>query len=210
MVACAPGHSNPGRWRAPLHVARVAAAADPEEVSMADPVRTDHVRFEPLAEAHLDAMARMALDPDVQRFTRVPVPPPPDFARTWLGRYEAGRRDGTREGFAVLDAGDGSFLGLAAVPKIDRDAKTAELGYLVAPEARGRGVATAALWLLTRWALDELGAVRLELLISVDNEASKRVAKRCGYKFEGVLRSLHVKQDIRQDTEMWSRLAGEA
>lgn len=176
---------------------------------MPEPVRADLLRFEPLSEAHLGFLAAMAEDADVQRFTRVPVPPPPGFARTWLGRYEAGRLDGTREGWAVLDATDGSFLGFAAVPKIDRDARTAELGYLVAPDARGRGVAGAMLAWMTRWAFDELGALRLELLISVDNEASKRVARRCGYTFEGVLRSLHVKQDIRQDTEMWSKLAGE-
>jgi RimJ/RimL family protein N-acetyltransferase len=48
---------------------------------------------------------------------------------------------------------------------------------------------------------------RLELLISVENDASKRVAERCGYVREGVLRSLHVKQDVREDTEIWSRLA---
>jgi RimJ/RimL family protein N-acetyltransferase len=47
---------------------------------------------------------------------------------------------------------------------------------------------------------------RVELLISVDNPASKRVAERCGYVREGVLRSLHVKQDVREDTEIWSRL----
>lgn len=167
------------------------------------------LRYEPLGEPHLDDLAAMALDPDVQRFTRVPIPPPPGFERTWLARYEQGRADGSREGFAILDAADGRFLGLAAAPKIDREARTVELGYLVAPGARGRGVASAALAWLTRRALDEFGALRLELLISADNEASKRVARRCGYTYEGTLRSLHVKQDIRQDTEMWSRLAGE-
>jgi RimJ/RimL family protein N-acetyltransferase len=40
----------------------------------------------------------------------------------------------------------------------------------------------------------------------VHNEASKRVARRCGYEFEGVLRGLFFKQDLREDTESWSRL----
>jgi RimJ/RimL family protein N-acetyltransferase len=44
-------------------------------------------------------------------------------------------------------------------------------------------------------------------MISVDNPASKRVAERCGYLRDGVLRSLHFKQDLREDTEIWSRLA---
>lgn len=176
---------------------------------MNDPHGDASLRFEPLGEAHLEGLARMALDPDVRRFTRVPEPPPPDFARTWLARYDAGRREGNREGFAIVDAASGAFLGIAAAPKLDRESRTAELGYLVAPEARGRGVATATLRWLTRRAIEELGMLRLELLISVGNEASRIVARRCGYTFEGVLRSLHLKQDIRVDTEIWSKLAGE-
>jgi RimJ/RimL family protein N-acetyltransferase len=61
---------------------------------------------------------------------------------------------------------------------------------------------------MTEWAFAR-GMLRLELLISVDNEASKRVAKRCGYVLEGVLRSRHFKGDLREDTEIWSRLPGD-
>lgn len=164
------------------------------------------VRLEPFGERHLGALEEMLDDPELLRFTRVPEPVPPGFARTWLGRYEEGRREGSRRAFAIVDE-EGGFLGLVLAPRIDRDTRTAELGYVVAPAARGRGVATEALRQLTRWAFDEAGMVRLELMISVDNAASKRVAERCGYSREGVLRSLHVKQDVREDTEIWSRLA---
>ncbi len=67
-------------------------------------------------------------------------------------------------------------------------------------------MATQALELLTAWAFASLAPKRLELLISVDNEASKGVASRCGYTYEGTLRSIHVKQDVWADTEIWSRL----
>jgi len=169
--------------------------------------RTDHVRLARLDETHLSALRELTRDPDVLRFTRVPVPTPASFPEAWLARYEAGRRDGSREGFAILDAHDASFLGVALAPKIDREGKTVELGYVVAPHARGRGVATAALWRLTEWAFAELEARRIELLISVDNRASKIVARRCGYTFEGVLRGMHFKQDIWEDGEIWSRLS---
>ena len=133
---------------------------------------------------------------------------PPGFARMWLDRYEDGRRDGTREAFAIVDEAD-AFLGLALAPQLDLEAATAELGYVVAPPARGRGVATEALRQLTAWAFSEQDMQRLELLISVENAASKRVAEHCGYVREGVLRSLHVKQGMREDTEIWSRLPDE-
>jgi len=168
--------------------------------------RTASVRLEPFTEAHLEAVSGLLDDPAVLRFTRVPEPVPDGFAATWLARYEEGRRDGTRELFAVVGEGDGEFLGVGAVPVIDREAATLELGYVVAPAARGRGVATAALRLLTEWAFSEAGAERIELLIGVDNDASKVVAERAGYVRDGVLRSAYLKQGRRQDTELWSRL----
>jgi RimJ/RimL family protein N-acetyltransferase len=162
------------------------------------------VALVPLGPEHLPAVRALLGDPDVLRFTRLPEPPPPDSPRRGSGSTSAARRDGTREGFAVVD--DGEFLGLALAPRIEREARTAELGYIVAPGARGRGVATMALRLLTGWAFEELGALRLELLIGVENPASKRVAERNSYRLEGVLRSLHFKQGLREDTEIWSRL----
>jgi RimJ/RimL family protein N-acetyltransferase len=166
------------------------------------------IRLEPFGERHLGALEDMLDDPDLLRFTRVPEPVPPGFARIWLDRYEDGRAEGNREAFAIVDA-DGGFLGLVLAPRIEDDARTAELGYVVAPAARGRGVATEALRQLTEWAFAERGLQRLELLISVENGASKRVAERCGYVREGVLRSLHVKEGVREDTEIWSRLASD-
>jgi RimJ/RimL family protein N-acetyltransferase len=163
------------------------------------------VRLEPLAATHLEGVTALLEDSTVLRFTRIPEPPPPGFAGQWIARYEQGRRDGMREGFAIVD--DGGFVGLALVPRIEREAQTVELGYIVASHARGRGVATEALRLLTEWVRRELDAVRIELLISVENEASKRVAERCGYECEGVLRSVYMKAGVRGDSEIWSLIA---
>jgi hypothetical protein len=55
------------------------------------------IRLTPCGERHLPAFAEVLTDRDVERFTRLPVPTPPDFPRTWLSRYEVGRRDGTNE-----------------------------------------------------------------------------------------------------------------
>jgi RimJ/RimL family protein N-acetyltransferase len=163
------------------------------------------VSLRPLAAEDLDDVSAMLDDPDVLRFTRLPVPPPPGYARTWLERYEAGRLEGTREAFAALDD-DGRFVGLALAVDIDREGREVELGYITAPAARGRGMATAMLDELTRWAFAELGALRVTLIIDVENRASSRVAERCGYVLEGVMRSSYLKDDVRVDAGLWSRL----
>jgi len=164
------------------------------------------IRLEPLCEAHLPGLEEMLTDDGVLRFTRVPEPVPPGFAKTWLGSYEAARREGTREAFAIVDADEATFLGIALAVQIKREEQSVELGYVVAPPARGRGVATEGLRLLTEWAFAELDALRIELWIDVVNEPSKRVAEHCGYVREGVLRSVYFKQGRRHDFEIWSRL----
>lgn len=153
----------------------------------------------------LDAVAALLADTEVLRFTRIPEPPPTGFAGTWIEAYEKGRTDETREGFAAVDA-TGRFVGLGLAPHIDRTAAEAELGYIVAREARGQGVGTAILRLLTEWGFAELAAKRLYLVIDVENHASHRIAERCGYQREGVMRSIHIKQDRRSDAALWSRL----
>ena len=163
------------------------------------------VALRPLATEHLDDVTALFDDPDVLRFTRLPVPPPPGYARQWLDRYKAGRLDGTREAFAAIDD-DGRFVGLALAVDIDREGREVELGYITAPSARGRGVGAGMLDELTRWAFDELGALRITLIIDVENVASSRVAERCGYVLEGVMRSSYLKDDVRVDAGLWSRL----
>ena len=164
------------------------------------------LHLEPMAEPHLDALEQLLDDPDVLRFTRLPDPPVPGYAVQWYGRYEVAREKGTAEAFAAV-APDGAFLGVALAPRIDAEAREMELGYLVAPAARGRGVGTEMLRQLTSWALTEREALRVSLVIDVANVASQRVAARAGYTLEGVLRSTYVKQGLRADVQVWSRLA---
>jgi RimJ/RimL family protein N-acetyltransferase len=164
------------------------------------------LRLEPLDERHVPALEPVVHDPDVLRFTRIPDPPPHGFATTWIERYVEARMDGTREGFAAVDAESGMFVGLALAPHIDIEGREGELGYLVAPNARGRGVATEILRQLTQWAFEEAGLLRAYLIVDVENVASQKVADRAGYVREGVMRSLHVKDGRRSDCILYSRL----
>ena len=167
------------------------------------------VHLEPIGERHAPAITAMLDDPDLLRFTRVPDPPPDGFARQWVARYQAGRADGSREAFAALDE-NGALVGLAFAPEIDVVAQEAELGYAVAPQERGRGVATAILRELTRWAFEECGLLRVRLLIDSANAASLEVARRNGYLHEGTMRCSFVKAGApRADVTLWSRLASD-
>jgi RimJ/RimL family protein N-acetyltransferase len=140
------------------------------------------------------------------RFTRVPAGADEAFAVRWIGRYEEGWEDGTRAGFAIRDTA-GALVGFAGIVDLNLEGSEGEIGYMVAPEARGRGIALRTVQLLTRWGLDTLGLERLELRIDTANTGSVKVAERAGYRLDGILRNAYVKDGVRADTGVWSRLA---
>lgn len=74
----------------------------------------------------------------------------------------------------------------------DRDHATATLGYMIADEHQGQGVATAAVCLVSARGFDPAGLAleRIEAVAAVDNVASRRVLEKAGYAFEGVRRGL--------------------
>ena len=167
----------------------------------------DAVHLEPLAAALAPEFAWVADgDRDILEYTRMPSQADGGFVASWLSRYEAGWLDASRAGFAIRAAAGGEVIGFAAYVNLDLEARQGEVGYAIAPAARGRGAASRAVDLLTRWGFDALGLERIELWIDVRNAASARVAERCGYRLDGVLRSVHFKEGVRHDFGIWSRL----
>jgi ribosomal-protein-serine acetyltransferase len=106
----------------------------------------------------------------------------------WLMSRDEAKAKGTDCGFAICDARAGTFLGSVGLNKIDHVNRSANLGYWVRTASTRRGVATIATRLLARWSFDALGLQRIEIVASVENLASQRVALKAGAQREGVMR----------------------
>ena len=65
---------------------------------------------------------------------------------------------------------------------------------------------TRAVRLLSRWVFDNLPIERIQITVQPDNEASRAVAERAGYSFEGILRSYIEIKGTRHDAAMYSLL----
>jgi ribosomal-protein-alanine N-acetyltransferase len=80
----------------------------------------------------------------------------------------------------VMVAADGQIVGRANMKDIDKGAGVAEIGYRIAEQAVGQGLATLAVRHLMD-AAAALGLRRLAAVISVENGASARVIERAGF-----------------------------
>jgi RimJ/RimL family protein N-acetyltransferase len=122
-------------------------------------------------------------DRSMHEFLALPDPYTAADAREFATEIgQAGRRAGTGLGGAVVERASGRVVGSAAVT-LDGE----EIGYWVAPDARGSGYATEVTTMLTDWAFS-VGVPRVRLACDVRNLASARTALAAGFHFEGVAR----------------------
>jgi RimJ/RimL family protein N-acetyltransferase len=91
--------------------------------------------------------------------------------------------------FAILDTRSKRFLGGCGLNLIRAPIYTANLGYWIRSSATGRGLATEATRLLAKFAFDQLGLKRVEIVVAEENIASLGVAEKSGAIREGILRN---------------------
>ena len=131
----------------------------------------------------------------------------PADARWWITEGAPAAWRGGGAAYAIADADHRPAARRRRAQPVVPGRGQAEIGYWVAPWARGRGVATAATRALTAHAFGA-GLARLELLTQPENAASQRVALAAGYRREGVRRSAGPGRDGgRYDLLAWVRLA---
>jgi ribosomal-protein-alanine N-acetyltransferase len=78
------------------------------------------------------------------------------------------------------------------------------LGYWLAEDYRGRGIATRAVLAAVAYAFDALGLMRVEATTFLHNLASQRVLEKCGFTREGILAGYHCKNGRLVDVVMFA------
>jgi RimJ/RimL family protein N-acetyltransferase len=166
------------------------------------------LRLRPWRETDIDAVWTAFQDPDIALWNGGGASSRVD-ALALLGR-RLDWSSGDHASWAVLDADSDEVSGSVSLHSIDRLQGDAEIGYWTAPAARGRGMATRAVDAVCRWAFGALPIDRIELCHAVENTASRRVAEKAGFTYEGHLRCSYRYGDGRKHDELlWARLAGD-
>lgn len=153
-------------------------------------LETGRLRLRAFEPGDADDVGAACADPLIQRRLPLPSPYTEQDAHAWVTEgAHADRLAGCGLQRAVTPVTGGRLVGSVGLVRIDWRHGSGEVGYWVAPWARGRGYAAEAVGSLARWALGTLGLARVELRAAPDNVASQRVALRAGFVREGVQRS---------------------
>lgn len=112
----------------------------------------------------------------------------PDYsladAEAWVAYSVAGWAKQSEFPLGVFDESSGALIGCIGLSHINGVNRSANLGYWIGEPHRGRGIATRAVALTAAIAFEELGFVRLEIVVLPHNQSSLRVAEKIGAKQE--------------------------
>lgn len=155
----------------------------------------------------VDEITRACQDPELQRWIPVPVPYAREHGAQWVADTPRSWDLDHELRWVITAAEDPRPLGAIGLKSVDETMR--EVGYWLAPWARGRGVMTEAGRLACGWGFDDLGLGRIEWWANVGNEPSRQVALRLGFTMEGTCRSRILHRGERVDGWVGGLLPGE-
>jgi ribosomal-protein-alanine N-acetyltransferase len=175
-----------GRLATPCCAVAASDGGSRGSLSWPDPLPAwGSVRLRPFSVGDLALVEELSSDPYVPLIGTIPSPFTQAEGLAYIERQHQRLTDGTGWSYAVVEVGTDLAVGTAGL-WLHADGPPSA-GYSIAPSARGRGLASAALQALTGFAESLAEVDRVELLIEPWNAGSIRVAERCGYRLEGLV-----------------------
>jgi [ribosomal protein S5]-alanine N-acetyltransferase len=164
------------------------------------------VRLRPIEAADLDPLGRFDTDPS----TRGPYQPSGFRSpHAWRRRWEEDGWLGSNSSELAVVLPDGTLAGIVSWRTYKTggpDAGCLEIGALLFPEHRGKGLGTAAQRLLAEYLFATTLANRLQAVTDVENLAEQKALERAGFRREGIMRGLAFDRGRWHDGVLYARL----
>jgi RimJ/RimL family protein N-acetyltransferase len=153
------------------------------------------VRLEPMSPAHLDGLAKVALDPAIWVWT-IARPTDRSGLEAWMSTAMANREAGVELPFVTIDRATGEPIGSSRYLNIVPEHLRLEIGWTwVATAWQRSGANREAKLLMIEHAIERLGCHRVEFKTDSRNEKSRAALLGIGATFEGIFRNHMVMPD---------------
>lgn len=173
-------------------------------------VATPRLHVRPVVGDDAKHVSEIFADRQTQRWLPTPAEDEAVDGHVWCTELAEERRDsGTGDHYAVVRREDERLIGCLWTRRTDWSARSTEASYAVDPQARGFGFAAEAVDALAFALILEHGFQRVELRVAPGNLASRRVAEKAGFSYEGLLRDAGYVNGGRVDLEVWSLVAAD-
>ena len=132
-----------------------------------------------------------------------------DDAQGWISHCQSGWHGGNLFAFPIFDAGTGILLGGIGLNQLNAEHRSANLGYWIRQTGQGHGFATDAVRLVAGFGFEQLGLIRIEIIVLPENLPSRRTAEKSGARFEGIARQRLWLGEQAHDAAVYSLIEGD-
>ena len=169
------------------------------------------VRLEPLAEAHIPALAKVGLEEEIWRYMRYGKVETVEKLSAWVHELIDLQAQGTDLPFAVIYLASGNAIGCTRYLHIDPPNRALEIGGTwYGLDYQGTLVNSECKYLLLKHAFEKLECIRVWFKTDQRNLHSQRALERLGAVKEGVLRNHMILPDgLIRDSVVYSILPNE-
>ncbi|MBZ6494817.1 GNAT family N-acetyltransferase [Natrinema longum] len=164
----------------------------------------DRVTLRPVEEEDLEFLQARVNDPTIWRSIGRSRPLNGEQEREFFENVICG--DDTVD---LLIVADSTPIGTIGLFEFDWEARTAEIGYWIAPDHHEQGYGTEATERVVRYAFDQLGLHRISAHVFEFNEPSQRLLEALGFTREGVHRDSEFVDGEYQDVYWYGLLEDE-
>lgn len=146
---------------------------------------TERLRLEPFDDCHFDGLQAMNREPEVARYLSG-QPETPEQTRAAIALVKGRWAQHGFSWWAFVERASGRVVGAGCIQYLGRDpANPYEIGWRLAPDKWGQGLASEAARAMAGWAFGHLEAPLLVAVCKPDNHASAKVMARLGMHYRG-------------------------
>jgi len=172
-------------------------------------IETSRLLLRPMEIGDAPAIHAYWSDPEFHRYVSTEPPASPDAAREMVQGWIALAAEKRRPFWVMVAKESNQVVGTISINVLDLTNHCGQLGYEVAREQWGKGIATEAVRAVLSYGFGTMGLNRIAAYCWDGNVASQRVMEKAGMRYEGTLRQVRYAKGAYHDMRLHARLASE-
>ncbi|WP_293743904.1 GNAT family N-acetyltransferase [uncultured Pedobacter sp.] len=116
------------------------------------------------------------------------------------------QRNETGIWWAICDKEGPTLLGGIGLNYLNKSDQKAEIGFWLLPEHWGKGIVKEVANPICNYAFENLGLRKIEAMVEIENENSKKVLRKIGFDYQETLKDYEIKNDESISLEVYVKL----
>lgn len=161
-------------------------------------IETDKLLFRRVTELDVSEIFELRSNPETMKYIPRPLLQTTDDALAHYKMIDDAIENNTGINWAITIKENPKLLGIIGFYRIQPENYRAEIGYMILPEAQGKGIVTESVKALVQYAFTEMNFHSIEAVIDPDNIASEKVLQKCSF-----IKEAHFKENEFYDGKFW-------